>query len=256
MAFRADHQNPVQDLCEISIRVARSDNESDIESVLVTLGIFSAEIAHDAYPLTVQISKASLSLGIVGLDVVPGSKLGMSNETHFAREIIRENLNESYAEHGKSEASSGGLKLSVKDAGADVHSKLETSSKEQKKSSEKTAIKSNRSFLRVRAKNRNIWEVREEQSTHLDDHYLNDDELCRLSPQTGANRRSVSLTVYAKQKDIEISAGAGRVRKIITRATDRSLFAILAAKTLHESSSGAAYKGIVHLSHSECVDED
>jgi len=256
MPFRAEHQNPVQDLCEVNTRVARSDNESNFDSVYVTLGVFSSEIPHDDYQMIVFLKKVLLSLDVAGVEVVPGSKLGMANKPVVEQEIIRETFQERQAETGMSGASSANASSSLKDASINFGAKTEASTKKLENSSNKISVKSSATFMRVRAKNRNNWEVREENGATLDDHYLNDDELCRISKNGGANQRSVSITVYAKQQDIKIQAECGRLKRIMKQANDRNLFRILVGKALHRASSAASFKGIISLSYSECIDED
>lgn len=256
MAFRSEHQNPLQDLCEISLRIAPTDNEGNSDSAFVTLGIFPAAIPHDDYEMAVAIKRAILTLDINGAEIIPGSKLGMSNIVVVEREVIRETADECQSEVGVAGAGSFSVTISPKEVGANAGAKAEASRKEQNKYANKTTIKSAEKFIRVRAKNRNNWEVREEGDKVLDDHYLNDSEICKISSSPGANRRVISITVYAMQKDISIHTECGRLMRLIKQATDRNLLKILAAKALHRTSSASNFSGIIHLSHSECTDED
>jgi hypothetical protein len=248
--------NPLPHLLELKLRVQTCEEEEGQKDVRTDLRIYCSEIdGPDGSVISVRLKKASLDLNLAGLEAVPNTRLGepvrdiklVEKQTNTVRTTLDGKVGVR-AGLDITKLNPASLKLSA-DASAEAKAtSLHTSKQEIAE-------------YRVKARGGDSWEVAEPptktpgmEQAPLDGTYLLDRVLCRVAPQKGANMMSVSVTAYAKQRDLKLELLKGDLWHTFMSAGQEKLFKILVAKSLGQV--GSKYAGIVKLSHSEVEIED
>ncbi|MHB0784401.1 hypothetical protein [Bradyrhizobium sp. 5.13L] len=245
----ANDLNSLPDLIEIITRV-RNGNEPDDREVRVELRIDSITLATDErLEFTVELNRASLSLDLDGLEVVPQSRHGeptKPNDVSVEHKLTRESTKQAEA------GGSAELNLSSQPSAA-LSGKL--SGSVASKTTESMSAQQTYSLLRVKARGNLRWEVSEpgDGNKALSDTYLNDDVLCKVKALPGANRLAVKLAAFARKRDIRVTP-ISKLSKFSFKSKnhEKMLSALIGKALSHADSNG----GILTFSVSEIVVED
>jgi hypothetical protein len=247
----SDDNNSIPGLLELLLRVAKPSSKSAELDVFTELRISSATLdAPDGLVFTVALKRAWLSLDLLGLDPVPGSRLGepakpneVTVKQKMSQEVVRKNeIGGHVGAKIDSTGASAGLELGAKHSSAGK-TVVSTTSVESKP------------HIRVKARGNLMWEITDSpQLGELDGTYLNNESLCRTRSRVGANARTVQLLAYAKQRDILLRLEKGNSRFSFPSLNHEKMMKILIAKAI--SAPGTPFNGIVEFSKSESDVED
>jgi hypothetical protein len=244
-------RNSIPELVELTMVVSKAENTPDESNVHVDLRVSPTQLeGPDDLSISVSVKRVTLSLDLAGLHIAPHSRFG---------ELLKPNI-DVQEKTLKTEASIEG---EIKgDAGFKVSAtalpeiNLSAGGKRTAKTTNSVSSTEKQTHVRVRARGNQTWDVTEppwEDVKHLDATYLNNDVLCKVRSQKGANVRSVQLTAFAKQKELVLSAKSKSVFQFRSTNHER-LLKVLIGKAL--SSSSGEYNGIVTFSSSETDLED
>jgi hypothetical protein len=198
----------------------------------------------------VQLKRAMLEMELSGLETVPQSRFG---------EPVRENkVVEKLATNVKTDLE-GKVAIS---AGLDISKlnpttlKLTANGLAAAKATSVYTSKQEHTDYRVQARGGDTWEVCEPktkasglQEQPLDGTYLSDEVLCKVAAQRGANMMTVSISAFARQRDMTLEITNGSLWQTYVNTSQEKLFKILVAKSLGQA--GGPYAGLVKLSRSE-----
>ena len=258
MPFRSQNTNPVRQLVELktSVRESNAENGSrhDLE---VGLGVFQDEVDIDKVTIAVGIKKAILSVDLEGMEIVDGSKFGLdiaparTSTKTCAESTVQTAVETAVAAEAIAAGEIGALsatgKLSVNASGKQTQSAS---------ASLKTTRESAAEHVTVKAVGNDMWRVTELDEAVLDRTYLSEQPLCAVRPvRAKPNRQHIEVTVFAKEKEMDVSIT--RDDRLIPRskAKDR-IVGILVAKALHELNGSKDYEGVVTFSRSKVEHED
>lgn len=239
--------NSIPDLVELCLRIAPigEDGQRDVKTDL-RIHPISLDGPHGV-TFSVSLKKATLDMELNGVAVTPGSRHGEPTRSNF--EILEVNIS---SERAVEDASSGevGAKGSV--VGVELSGKGSTSS--AAKSKDVRSHTEQRKHHRVRAMGNLKWEVSEPhwEPQVLDLTYLDNEAICRVGANDGANFKSIELKAIAKQKDIAIEITKANFPKFLN-PNQQKLMSILISKSL---TSKEKHNGIVTFSESVCEIED
>ena len=242
--------NSLPHLLDLRLRLRScGGGESD---VLVDLRIHRAEIdCPDNSLIAVEIKRATLDLELAGLDAVPRTRIG--EPIRELQVIQKQATNIKAVASGKATASAGVDVTKVIPA----HLKLSADATVEAKITSTTTSKQETAEYRVKARGGDTWEVSEPKmkttaghsEAVLDGTYLDDETLCKVQTQSGANRTSVALTAYVRQRDVALTTAKGAFLHKFVNPSQEKLFNIFVVKSL--GITGGKYAGIVKLSCSE-----
>jgi hypothetical protein len=201
--LKPDDRNSIPELIEVLMRVVAS-NEPQTHEVRLDLRVYRAEVvSEEGLEFVVELDRAVFGLDLDGLDVVPKSRFGeptkpndVSIEHHLSRESSVQGEVGASLDGAVSANPTGGasLKLSGSASGKQTHSS----------SAQLTERK-----LRVKARGNLKWEITEPHPaaglSPLHDTYLNDEVVCKITAQKGANRLAVRVATSARKADIRLS---------------------------------------------------
>jgi hypothetical protein len=245
-------RNSIPGLVDMSLRASETQEGSGEIDLKAELQVNPVELdTHEGTTFTVAIKRLMLSLDLGGLDVVRGSRHGELVKDHV---VTRErSLSAETVVSGKLSGDAG-LKI-----GADLKPEINFSAGASRTATSTTSVKFSETdqHIIVRARGGMTWEVAEPQwldAKHLEATYLQNDTLCKVIAQPGANAQTAQLTAYAKQKDLTLKATKKAKLLRFKSANHEKLLKVLIAKAL--SSSGSQFNGIVTFSVSETVVED
>jgi hypothetical protein len=243
--------NSVPELVEFTMVVSKSNESLEEGNVNVDLRVGPALVeGPDDLTISVSVKRLILSLDLAGLKIAPGSRFGellKPNTEIQERSVTSETTVEGELKGGL------GVKL---DATIVPQVDFSTGGRRTAKTTSSTSSTERLTHTRVRARGNQTWDVTEppwEETKYLDATYLNNDLLCKVHLQKGANTRIVQLTAFAKQKELIISTKSKSAFGFRSTNHER-LMKVLIGKAL--SASGGKYNGIVTFSSSEVEFED
>ncbi|MEH2702860.1 MULTISPECIES: hypothetical protein [Rhizobium] len=253
MPFTTNDISPLSDLVDLKSTVAVDPENTDHQELLVELGIFKTDVAVDKATISVAIKQATLAMDLEGFDVVEKSKYGVDHvPSKMTSKTVTETSLEATVERSKATEAMVSGELSALIQGAKAGATRQVKETNAAKALMKQTNESLVDFYPVKAVGGDKWRITDSNSATLDRTFLNWDKLCGLKPKSGRpNRQATSLTVYARQRDMEVSVVADSKLIKRTNANKEKVIGILLAKGLHEAVAASDYSGVVIFSVSK-----
>ncbi|MCG7572393.1 hypothetical protein MHM39_02340 [Phaeobacter sp. CNT1-3] len=241
------NQNSFPDLCELLVEYQDNTEDENIQNCMVVLRVSTGEVQLGDHECTVEFNRLYISVDHEGMEVVSGSLFGepkKPNEVNRTSELAHK--------RDTKRNSSGALDISRTAFAA--NSKTEFGYSEAM--NQDIIVREEGTELRVKARPNLRWEVREPDGTPLNSTLLLNDRLVAFSKHSTANRRRSSLSLRAKQRDIQIKphSGDAKTEKLFAYLTTnkKRLLDIFIAKSLHEAAtSSQPYRGEILISQCE-----
>lgn len=235
----------IQPLATVRLQTKAHDREVEVLGE-VRIGADEFE-TDDNLQFEVRLKRAKLKLQLDGYQITQGRRFG---DEPYQPKILTEK-EKFFSESSASVSGGASMTASTKDG---VDAKAEAAAKAKRdlrheKSSESTNVISSRA---VRPKPDDSWEIQPTDGRKfIDDDFMFNERLCDVFPLTGANRRSIALTLTTRQRDLSF-IGLRRAGLFKTY-TDEQLAKIFLGKKL--SGLGPSYRGELELSRAELPEE-
>lgn len=258
MPFHSQNINPLSDLVDLKSVVKEDPNNPEQHSLEVELGIFESEVVVDQATIAVSLRQATLALDLEGLEVVERSKYGIDHvPSKLTSKAAAETVLQTTVETSRAAEAivSGELTAIMQSAKASASRRVNESNTAT--ASMKETRETQVDHYPVKAVGGDKWRITDVDGGALDRTFLNYDRLCGLKPKSGRpNRQATTLTVYARQRDMDASIlKDGRFMSRVGANKER-VIGILVAKGLHEAASAVEYEGVVTLSASKAEHEE
>jgi hypothetical protein len=239
-------RNSIPELLELLLRTSNVGCKAKESKICIDLRIANADLdGPDGLYFSVGLKRVWLSLDLNGLEPVPGTRFGeptKANEVAVKQKLSNENTVRDQAEL------QAAAHLNMTSPAIDA--KLAAGRRATAKTTLSTTTAETTQHMRVKARANLMWEVTESaQFTQLDATYLENEVLCRAKSVAGANSKSVSLTAYAKQRDLLLNLTRNGAKFSFLSNNHAKMLKILIGKAL--STSGTEYGGIITFSTSE-----
>lgn len=238
------NENPLIDLVELSTRLVAVEDSPGESELRVELRVHPAQLdGPENCQFDVSLKRLTLSLNVTGIKTVPGSHYGeptreneQINERTLSTEISLENKT----------AGGSGYKLSVN---PELTLKADIGHTAKKKSTVSTTEKERHRDVEARGNLRWLVSRPHWEDQILDAKFLNDQTLCKITFKDRANNRSIVLTAFAKQKELDVHTPPGFLRTI----NHRKNMKVLLSKAL---SLNSPFDGYITFSKSVISFED
>lgn len=247
-AMSKQDNNSIPELVELSSRMETNPGGPESE-LKIELRVHPASVdgPHDL-TFSASLTRLVLSLDLVGLSVVPGSRFGeptRKNEAIFEMTISKEN--------GAEQKRAGEIGASASILRAVSVSTRQTDS-QGRTSKETIAQSETKHHHRVCALGNLNWEVTQPpwETQILDLTYMNDETLCKVRTRDRANQKSLVLRAFARQRDVSCDAEKAGFPFLRT-PTQKKLMNILLSKAL---ASDGNFNGTLTFSCSVIEFED
>jgi len=246
-----DDNNALPELVELLVRVSQTKLKDKELEILPELRISSATVdGPDGLCFTVSLRRAWLSLDLMGLETVPGSRLGeptkpneVSVKHKTSHEIVTQNQITAQA----------GVRADKTSANVEIG--LGGKHQSTGKTTSSTTSTEATPHIRVKARGNLMWEITDSPlAGELDGTFLNNEILCRVKPKSGANAKTIQLAAFVKQRDVLLRLLKSNCRFPFPSLNHEKMMKILIAKAL--SASGTKFNGTVEFSKSEIDIED
>jgi hypothetical protein len=245
-----ENNNSLPDLLELVVRLDESPDNPELTDIKVELRIATTDLnGPEDLNFTVGLKRAWLSLDLLGLELVPGSRFGeptKPNQVAFESKFSKESTMHASAVAGAS------LKLGAAPTGLSASAATEIGGKrstDSKTTSSRSATETE-AHIRVKARGNLKWEVSEPPQTNtLDATYLDNEVICRAKAARGANAMSISMIAYARQRDVILELNRKGISFGFPSKNHEKMMKILISKAI--SSSNEKYNGTITLSESE-----
>lgn len=224
-----------------------ADSSSLLSNLECELRVGEASVSTDKMYAQVKARRLSLNLELEGLEVVAGSRFGDPIKDNMV--VVKATSTVEHISSNK-KAADCDAKLGVKERNVSIGAAGHVAS--ENKVTSRADLKEEIYHFRVKAKPNDVWQVAEYNNESLSGTYLAQENLCKLEPVHGANRRRIALSVEVRQKDLEFDVDRRGVVNI--PQTKEKLIQIFLAK--HCLNRSGEYNGIIRLSDVEISDEN